>query len=54
MLGGFLDRWLTGWRAKALVGIGLVVLILLPPVLGANSYVTSSCDPVRLRRVGHA
>ncbi|GEM_PF-21633 len=40
MLGGFLDRWLTGWRAKALVGIGLVVLILLPPVLGANSYVT--------------
>ena len=40
MLGSFLDRWLTGWRAKTLVGIGLVVLILLPPVLGANSYVT--------------
>ena len=40
MLGGFLDRWLTGWRAKALVGTGLVVLILLPPVLGANSYFT--------------
>ncbi len=40
MLGGFLDRWLTGWRAKSLVSLGLVVLILLPPVLGANSYVT--------------
>ena len=40
MLGGFLDRWLTGWRARALVAAGIVVLILLPPVLGANSYVT--------------
>ena len=40
MLGGFLDRWLTGWRARALVAAGLVVLVLLPPALGPNSYVT--------------
>ena len=40
MLGGFLDRWLTGWHAQALVGVGIVVLILLPPVLGPSSYVT--------------
>ena len=40
MLGGFLDRWLTGWRARALVAAGLVVLVLLPPALGPNSYLT--------------
>ena len=40
MLGGFLDRWLTGWRARALVAAGLVVLVLLPLALGPNSYVT--------------
>ncbi|MYF07529.1 MAG: alpha/beta hydrolase fold domain-containing protein [Rhodospirillaceae bacterium] len=40
MLGGFLDRWLTGWRARALVAAGLVVLVLLPPLLGPNSYLT--------------
>ena len=40
MLGGFLDRWLSGWRARALVAAGLVVLVLLPPALGPNSYVT--------------
>ncbi|MDE0717221.1 MAG: branched-chain amino acid ABC transporter permease, partial [Rhodospirillaceae bacterium] len=40
MLGGFLDRWLTGWRARALVAAGLVVLVVLPPLLGPNSYLT--------------
>ncbi|MXY41364.1 MAG: alpha/beta hydrolase fold domain-containing protein [Rhodospirillaceae bacterium] len=40
MLGGFLDRWLTGWRARALVAAGIVILIVLPPLLGPNSYVT--------------
>ena len=40
MLGGFLDRWLTGWRARALVAAGLVVLVVLPPLLGPNSYIT--------------
>lgn len=40
MLGSFLDRWLTGWRARALVAAGIVVLILLPPALGPDSYVT--------------
>ncbi len=40
MAGGFLDRWLTGWRARAAVVAGLVVLVLLPPALGPNSYAT--------------
>ena len=40
MLGGFLDRWLTGWRAQALVGLGVLVLVVLPVAVGPNSYVT--------------
>ena len=40
MFGALLDRWLTGWRARATVAGGLAILVLLPPALGANSYVT--------------
>lgn len=40
MIGAFLNRWLTGWRASGLIGLGVIVLILLPIVLGANSYIT--------------
>jgi len=40
MIGAFLDRWLSGWRAQAMLALGVVVLILVPIVLGTNSYLT--------------
>ncbi len=40
MIGTFLDQWLSGWRARVALAVGVVILILAPLALGANSYVT--------------